>query len=386
MRNKIVIILCVLLLGNEVLLAKPKFVSVVARSGDGVLALLRRFHVSDYECNLDKFYNLNGMDDDENLEKGKRYQLPIFEIKYNGKNIRSSADCDVDVAKRIENYNERVVKEDLKPERFQKDKLLWVPYHELYCPEDKIENVEAKAISSTGKPIPIFDKGDVSKKDNALKGKVYYIDAGHGGPDPGSMGKWKGKTICEDEYAYDVSIRLAKNLLEHNAIVYMVTRDPNDGIRDGSYLPCDDDEVHWENDPMPLDQKQRLQDRADAINRLYKKHRRQGVSDSNQKLIIIHIDSRSKKEQTDVFFYFKPGSRAGQRLAIKCQNIFANKYPKGRDYDGSVTGRDLMMLRETKPISVYVEMGNIQNPSDQQRFIIDTNRQTMANWLYEGIK
>jgi N-acetylmuramoyl-L-alanine amidase len=326
------------------------------------------------------------MDDDENLNKGARYQLPIFEVKYNGKSIKSSADCDEVTAKRIEIYNERAVKEDLKTAKFQKDKLLWVPYHELYCPDDKIEKVEAKAFSVGDKPVPIFDKGDVVKRDNTLKGKVFYIDAGHGGPDPGSIGKWKGKTICEDEYAYDVSIRLAKALLEHSAIVYMITRDPNDGIREGTYLPCDEDEVHWENETMPLDQKKRLQDRADAINRLYKKHRRQGVSDSNQKLIIIHIDSRSKKEQTDVFFYFKPKSRAGQRLAIKCQNVFASNYPKGRDYDGSVTARDLMMLRETKPISVYVEMGNIQNAYDQQRFIYDANRQVMANWLYEGIK
>ena len=146
------------------------------------------------------------------------------------------------------------------------------------------------------------------------------------------------------------------------------------------------DAVIGENERMPLDQKKRLQDRAEAINGLYKRHRKQGVSDSNQKLIIIHIDSRSKKEQTDVFFYFKPGSNAGERLANKCRNLFEAKYSKTREYDGSSTARDLFMLRETRPVSVYVEMGNIQNPNDQQRFVYEANRQIMANWLYEGIK
>ena len=366
--------------------AKTNFVSAKARNGEGVLSLLRRFHLDDYECNIDKFYNLNGMDDDEVLQKNGTYKLPILIYKYDGKSIRSSADCDLNTAKNIENYNERAYKEDLRAEKFTKDRVLWIPYHSMYCPDDIIEKTEAKTIAKGDKPIPIFDKGDVTKKDNNLKGKVYYIDAGHGGPDPGSMSKWKGKTICEDEYAYDVSIRLAKNLLEHGAIVYMITRDPNDGIRDGNYLPCDEDEVHWENERMPLDQKKRLQDRAEAINGLYKRHRKQGVSDSNQKLIIIHIDSRSKKEQTDVFFYFKPGSNAGERLANKCRNLFEAKYSKTREYDGSSTARDLFMLRETRPVSVYVEMGNIQNPNDQQRFVYEANRQIMANWLYEGIK
>ena len=43
------------------------------------------------------------------------------------------------------------------------------------------------------------------------------------------------------------------------------------------------------------------------------------------------------------------------------------------------------MLRETKVPSVYIELGNIRNAFDQQRIIVESNRQAIANWLLEGI-
>ena len=58
---------------------------------------------------------------------------------------------------------------------------------------------------------------------------------------------------------------------------------------------------------------------------------------------------------------------------------------KGRSYSGTVTSRDLHMLRETLPTSVYIELGNIRNAADQQRIVIERNRQLLANWLYEGL-
>jgi N-acetylmuramoyl-L-alanine amidase len=162
----------------------------------------------------------------------------------------------------------------------------------------------------------------------------------------------------------------------------MITRDPNDGIRNQEILPCDHDEVHYPNTIMPLGQKARLTARAGVVNRLYKKHKKAGAK--QQRLICIHVDSRGRKEQTDVFFYYKPGSDLSEKLAITMQNVFANNYPKGRGYEGEVSERDLFMLRETKPVSVYVELGNLKNQFDLQRIILENNREAVASWLYEG--
>ena len=44
------------------------------------------------------------------------------------------------------------------------------------------------------------------------------------------------RLYAEDEYAYDITLRLAKELLAHGAEVYIIIQDENDGIRDDFVL------------------------------------------------------------------------------------------------------------------------------------------------------
>ena len=93
--------------------------------------------------------------------------------------------------------------------------------------------------------MDIFGKNfsEVEILNDELNGAVYYLMAGHGGPDPGAVGNYGGQLFCEDEYAYDVTLRLARNLIQHGATVYMITIDPDDGIRDDNYLKPDKNEI-----------------------------------------------------------------------------------------------------------------------------------------------
>lgn len=222
--------------------------------------------------------------------------------------------------------------------------------------------------------------------DELLKGHVYYVVSGHGGPDPGAMTKKGDQWISEDEYAYDVSLRLARNLITHGAKVYMITRDENDGIRDEEILEMDKDETVWGGAAMPLNQRARLAQRSEIINKLYRENASKGYE--VQRTIVTHVDSRYEDKKIDVFFYFSPGSDAGQSLAQTMYSTVKNKYEEhqsGRGYDGVVHSRGLWMLRETIPITVYIELGNISNTFDQKRLLIPNNRQALANWMAEGV-
>lgn len=370
-----------------------------ALPGDGIYSLLRRYELDKHSCNFERFYDLNKLKKNAALKVGQSYYLPILVYTFNGKTIRSSIGRDDwDLAIQIQDFNERMLEERLRDESFKKDKVLWVPYHMLNCPSanlnipapksEEIVEPELTTAAAGNRKFPIFgDKYAYTPlKSNKLKGKVYYIVSGHGGPDPGAMGKRGSHSLCEDEYAYDVALRLCRHLIANGATAYMVLRDPNDGIRDEKYLKCDTDEVLWGGVKMNRSQKTRLFQRSDIINELYEKHRKQGVT--FQRAIIIHVDSRSKRERTDLFFYHKSGNSDGKKLAANMHKTVKQKYKKyrnGGQYYGTISSRDLHMLRELVPVSVYIELANIRNTFDQQRIVEQFNRQYLADWFYEGL-
>ena len=78
-------------------------------------------------------------------------------------------------------------------------------------------------------------------------------------------------------------------------------------------------------DPIPLNQVQRLQQRCNKINALYQKDRK---NYTYCRAIFIHVDSRSKGKQTDVFFYHSNKKAESNRLANNMKNTFESKYGK----------------------------------------------------------
>lgn len=401
MIRRICLLCCFGLMGSGLWAAPPyaiKYLKVEAMPGDGIYSMLRRYQLGEHSCNLNKFYQLNRLKKNAALKVGKSYLMPIQLFRFNGKTIRSTiGNNDWDKAVRIQTYNEQMFEQGLKVASFKEDRELWVPYHELKCPKKDLsipapvqnDPEIAPSVKSDGKrEFPIFGAkyAYTPLASNKLKGKVFYIVSGHGGPDPGAIGERGNYTLCEDEYAYDVSLRLCRHLIAHGATAYMINRDDNDGIRNSKFLKCDVDEVLWGDVEMVWQQKARLTQRSNIINDLHKKHRLQGVTD--QKMVIIHIDSRRRGERTDVFFYHREDDDSSKKLAKKMYKTMKAKYKKfqaNKDYKGTVSGRDLHMLRETVTPAVYIELGNIRNVNDQQRIILDTNRQLIADWLFEGL-
>lgn len=232
---------------------------------------------------------------------------------------------------------------------------------------------------------PLFGKkyAPYAITSSSLKGATFYLVSGHGGPDPGCIGKYHGKELHEDEYAYDIILRLGRELMKRGAKVHFIIQDAKDGIRDQAILDNSKRETCM-GKAIPLNQVARLQQRCDAVNRLYRKDK-----SSYKRAVFIHVDSRARNNQTDVFFYHAPGSSKGLRLAREIQRTFRAKYDRhqpNRGFDGTVSERNLFVLRNTAPVAVFLEVGNIQNAQDQKRLVIADNRQALANWITLAIE
>ena len=230
---------------------------------------------------------------------------------------------------------------------------------------------------------PLFGKKLAAYKvqSDKLKGACFYLVSGHGGPDPGAIGRIGKAEVHEDEYAYDIMLRLARNLMMEGAQVHIIIQDAKDGIRDEQFLSNSKRETCM-GKAIPLNQVQRLKQRCDKINTLYAQ-----TKASYHRAFFIHLDSRSKKQQTDVFFYYSAKKGDSKFLAQTLKNEFELHYDKhqpNRGFNGTVSMRNLYVLANTAPVSAFVELGNIQNVFDQRRFILSSNRQALANWLCRG--
>ena len=355
-----------------------------AEKGDGVYSLLRRYDLLN-DCNLEHFYAANYLKPDQGLHAGKNYTLPILLFKYDGTSLESSLDMeDPEKAQRINSYNQWLLESGLRKQSIEESKIIWTPFHEMRCMAEKVAHVKTVGLKS----FPVFGSAyeylDI-KSDN-LKDKVFFVESGHGGPDPGAHGHFNGSRICEDEYAYDVALRLARLLIQHGAHVELIVQDPNDGIRDEQILHRDSDEK-CNGESMPVNQKARLAQRTDYVNYLAAKYRKKGLT--NQKFISIHVDSQLETRRQDVYFFHSPLSKDGKRFAHNLLNTFRQKYAyyqSDRGYGGTiVSNRTLYVLNNTVPPAVLVELANIRNSEDHKRIVFPSNRQFLAQWLFEGM-
>ncbi len=321
-----------ILFSHQLILAQDSIVTVTAEKGDGIYSLLRKQGVNPYKY-FDKFVAINqsNLRDSIHLYAGRTYKIPpIIKI-------------DTDKIDVVEKENKVIVSHEIFGEKFK----------------------------------------DTEVVSTRLKGNIYYLISGHGGPDPGTVTKYKNKLLAEDEYAYDITLRLAKELISHSATVYMIVRDEDDGIRNKRLLTVDHDERVYPKKKIPLNQMKRLIQRTEVVNGLYQKHK-----GAYRRLIVTHIDSRSKGENIDVFFYHHKKSKNGQRLAESIHKVFQKKYKKyqpNRDYNGTFSHRNLYLVNYTLPAMAYIEIGNLQNKKDQKRIIYPINRQALAEWIAQGV-
>ncbi|WP_019538681.1 N-acetylmuramoyl-L-alanine amidase family protein [Proteiniphilum acetatigenes] len=249
-------------------------------------------------------------------------------------------------------------------------------------PGDEYPPSEETASGGTDPAIFGEKLSEITLQSDRLKDACFYIISGHGGPDPGAIARVGNRVLHEDEYAYDMALRLARNLMMDGATVYVIIQDPNDGIRDEMYLNNSSNETCM-GEPIPRNQLDRLKQRVDKVNELYERDKGKF---KYIRAIDIHVDSRNKGKRIDVFFYHS-SDKHSKLLATTMRDLFRVKYDThqpGRGFGGFVEQRNLYMLRHLKPPSILVETGNIQNEFDRRRILSSNNRQALANWMAQA--
>ncbi len=333
---------------------QDSLLQVVAEPGDGVYSLLRK-HGADPSRTLNDFLALNEtrLQGGTGLYEGLTYLIPI----------------------------PREVSESVTPGAGVETPPLAAPG--AAAPADETPTDETPAAYAS---YDIFgaEYAEVRPESSRLENTVFYLISGHGGPDPGAMTRYGDTEISEDEYAYDVTLRLARKLIAQGAQVYIIIRDPDDGIRDTRILEMDKDEVAYPDQPIPLNQVARLKQRVEAVNLLYREH-----VGKHQRLVVTHVDSRSQGQNIDVFFYYHEKSKTGKKLAENIHETFRKKYAQyqpNRVYSGTFEDRsNLYLVKNTLPATTFIEIGNIRNTRDQRRILDPDNRQALANWICEGL-
>ncbi len=224
----------------------------------------------------------------------------------------------------------------------------------------------------------------VERKSSALAGNVYYLVGGHGGPDPGSIGTYRGKRVYEDEIAYDTMLRTARELIAHGATVEIIIQD-DDGIRDEEHLAGDRDERHADGSAIALSPVKRLRARTELINKLYMEHR---ATAREQRVLAFHVDATGLRVEPQIDVHFVHATPSGYAVSRTLSNTMRAKYAAhqpGRGYHERIERRNLYILKNTIPVAVLVELGNIRHQGDQIRLMKPGNRQALAEWLTDGI-
>ena len=340
------------------------------QNGEGVYAFLRRNNRNDDKQTYQKFVELNKrkLGKKNTLLSGVYYVLPP--IAENPKKPNTPKISNIPKEKTVSD------KSDTSD----------VSVVEISDEQDVIRQQPFKNNKSKKGYLPLLGEKYAYYEilDNVLEGACFFLSSGHGGPDCGAIAKVDGHELHEDEYAYDITLRLARNLLQHGATVKMIVQDPKDGIRDGKYLKNSRTETCIGR-KLVLNQVARLQQYTDAINGLSAK-----AKEKYQRAAFIHLDSRSKKKQLDVFFYYQDKASNRKRsfsLAETMRKTFEYQYEKnqpGRGFSGTVSTRNLAVMRNSEPVAIFMELANMQNEFDQKRYIIDDNRQALANWITLG--
>lgn len=190
-----------------------------------------------------------------------------------------------------------------------------------------------------------------------ITNKIIAIDAGHGGIDPGAIGK-QGK--MEDDINLDIALKL-RRLIEQNGGIVILTRDKDEGL-------------YTENSPTIRAKKNEdLRNRKILIN-----------ESEPDVFLSIHLNSFPQSQYYGAQAFYKKGCEESKKLAFLVQEELRNVLDK--DNERVPQPRDsIYIIREVSVPSVLIECGFLSNPKEE-KLLNDPKYQEKVAWsIYIGI-
>ncbi len=191
----------------------------------------------------------------------------------------------------------------------------------------------------------------VNAQEQNLKGKIIYIDAGHGGRDPGAI----YKEIKESEINLQIALELQKELEKQGAIVYQTRK----GDYDLSKLITKN---HKRND---------LETRAKIIN------------ESNCDMYIsIHLNSDQSPTWNGTQIFYTNKNAENKILAQELQEKFKEELKTKREIKQL---KNMYLFDRIKKPGVLIEAGFLSNPNDRYKLKQPQYQNQIAGIITKGI-
>ncbi|HUS90067.1 MAG TPA: N-acetylmuramoyl-L-alanine amidase [Desulfosporosinus sp.] len=186
-----------------------------------------------------------------------------------------------------------------------------------------------------------------------LGNRVVVIDAGHGGVDPGAVGKGK---VLEKDVTLAVSKRLQALVQQGGAKTIMVREDDSDlGTSQGLLKRKREDLA------------QRIQLAMDAQAEVY---------------ISIHANSFSDAKMTGAQTFYHSDSPEGKLLAQSIQQELNSMTNGKRVVKGN---QDIYVLKKAHQAAVTVELGFLSNLEEEQLLTTPEYQEKLAIAIYQGL-